>query len=89
MTPKEVAENLRKDNTLAGALSIAEGLVKKMKLVSLGDLPDLGQIANDSHVSESLRKSLIQRERRKPQEVSYEQRFWENVAGILRRQQKA
>lgn len=88
MTPRDVANNLKKDNTLPGALSLAEALYKKIKEMNPSDLPDLIQIANDSHVSDSLRKTLVKREHSKFKEIEYEKNFWQNVVGILRKQVK-
>lgn len=89
MTPRDVINNLKTTMNSQSALSLAETMLKNLKKISLSDLPNYIDIANDSHTSDTLKKSLIRREHNKSKEVQKELSLWSNVVGILRKEVKA
>jgi hypothetical protein len=91
-TARDVAETLKAHNNLDGALSIAESALRDLsggkQNWGVGDLPDYTRLSDDSHVADSLKKSLRQMERSKVKDLQDLKNFWAGVAGILRAQKK-
>lgn len=90
---QDVVENLKKSLNPSGALSVAEAMVKSANGGKLGwtysDLPDYNRIANESYVSDSMKKRLIQMAKTQFKEVDALRAFWTQVAAILRKQVKS
>lgn len=85
---KETATNLLRCNTKAQALQLAEGIVKDLKELHLGDLPDLHNIASQPFVSDSMGKQLKVRASKAEKEVTNLKNHWIGVVSILKPKEK-